>query len=189
VLRADEAARKAGITPGKSITQVNGKAVGTVAALRAALALAAGPAAQLVQEGRQITVPVVSKGLQLPLAATSISYVRALAELRLRALGAQGDEAALLKLNLAQALLHFRKTEGALEILREIRFQATEGIGQGTLAYITGVCLSRLGTVYIPDSIQAFQQALKFPGATLGTPDGPRVEPLAKAALLDLQPQ
>lgn len=189
VLRTDEASRKAGLVPFKPITQVNGKAVTTVAGLRAALALATGPTATVVQEGRQVALPCGVKGLQLPLAASSISYVRALAELRLKALGSQGDEAALVKLNLAQVLLHFRKTEAAMEILRETRFQGSEGIGQGTLAYITGVCLSRLGTVYIPDTIQAFQQALKSPGATVGTPDGPRVEPLAKAALLDLQPQ
>lgn len=189
VLKTDEACRKAGVATGRPVTQVNGKSVSSVAALRTALAQAAGAQATLTQDGRTLQVPLVQKGRQLPLAAASLSYVRALAELRLRVLGAQGDEAALLRLNLAQALLHFRKTERALEVLREARFQATDGIGQGTLAYVTGLCLSRLGSVYLPESIQAFQQALKYPGATLGGPDGPRIEPLAKAALFDLQPQ
>lgn len=189
VMQANETLRKAGLELRKPLDQVQGRPCATVAELRTLLAGLQAPTVTAVQEGRTLTLPLSPRGLLLPLAAPGLSYVRTLAELRLRALGAQGEEAGLLRLNLAQTLLHFRQPERALEMLRETRLQATGGVGQGTLAYLTGLCLSRLGSVYIPEAIQSFQQALRFPAATLGGPDGPRVEPLARAALHDLQPQ
>lgn len=186
VLRADEAARKAGLIAGRPITHVNGRATPTVAALR--LALPQTPMVQVTQQGQTLTLPVLRQALELPLDAPSLSYPRAIAELRLAIQGAEGDVGGYLRLNLGRAYLHYGKPDRALEILREATLSTTTGVSRGTLDYLMGLCLTRLGSVYIPDAIQAFNQALKYPGATLMGPDGPRVEPLAKAALQDLQP-
>jgi hypothetical protein len=75
-----------------------------------------------------------------------------------------------------------------MEVLRDARVLGTQGVSQGTLDYYTGVCLLRLGNVYVPEAIQAFNQALKYPQATLFGPEGPLVTPLAKQALEDLKP-
>ncbi|MDE3245932.1 MAG: hypothetical protein KGN80_07580, partial [Acidobacteriota bacterium] len=116
-----------------------------------------------------------------------------LAELRLRAIAAKGDELAFLKLNQAIALMHFRRYDKALELLREAKVSGAGrapsllGLGQGTVDYYTGICLSKLGTVYIPEAIQAFNRAQNFPKSTLFGPDGPLVPPLAKQAAEDLK--
>lgn len=188
VLRADEAATRAGIQAGKAILKVNGKAVEGVLAFRSALAEAAGDKATLLQGENPVQVPVLQQALEIPLNASDLCYPFVLAELRLRYLGAKGDEAGLLRLNQALALMHFRLYDRAMEVLRDARVLGTQGVSQGTLDYYTGVCLLRLGNVYVPEAIQAFNQALKYPQATLFGPEGPLVTPLAKQALEDLKP-
>jgi hypothetical protein len=188
VLRADEAATRAGIKTSKAITQVNGKPVSDVQAFRKALAEAGGERVTLSQGEAPIPLVISQQALEIPLNASNLCYPFVLAELRLRYLGAKGDEAGLLRLNQALALMHFRHFDRALEILRDARVLGTHGVSQGTLDYYTGVCLLRLGNVYVPEAIQAFNQALKSSQATLFGPEGPLVAPLAKQALEDLKP-
>jgi len=126
--------------------------------------------------------------LELPVNARSLCYPVVLADLRLRYQGAQGDEAALLRLHQALALMHFREYDKALEVLRDARMTAVQGVSQGTLDYYTGVCLLRMGNVYLSEALQSFNQALKYPLATLFGPDGPLLAPLARQAIQDLQP-
>jgi len=45
-----------------------------------------------------------------------------------------------------------------------------------------------MGNVYLSEAVQAFNQALKYPLATLFGPEGPLLAPLARQALQDLQP-
>jgi hypothetical protein len=135
-----------------------------------------------------VVVPVSAQALELPVNASNLCYPFMLADLQLRYLGAKGDEAGLLRLNQALALMHFRKYDRAMEILRDAKVTLTQGVSQGTIDYYTGICLLRLGNVDTSEAIQAFNQALKYPLATVFGPEGPLVSTLAKQALEDLNP-
>jgi len=86
------------------------------------------------------------------------------------------------------ALMHFRQYDRAMEVLRDAKVSQVQGVSQGTIDYYTGICLLRLGNVYTSEAIQAFNQALKYPQATIFGPEGPLVSILAKQALEDLNP-
>lgn len=189
LLQADEAALKAGLKPGRAILQVNGKAVADTAALQAAVREAA-PAgkAQVAQAEGSFSVPVGIWGREVPVLSEGLSYPFLMVDLRLRAQGATGEELGLLRLNQALVFLHYRQYERALEMLRDAKLTASAGVGAGTLDYYTGLCLQRLGGSYTTEALQAYQQALKQPQATLFGPDGPLVAPLAKQAIEELKP-
>lgn len=186
VLAASEAALKAGIQVGKPILLAEGKPVSSLSALRQLVAAAKGPLA-IGQDGVAVSLPVQSEALEIPLGSPDLSYPALLARLRLAYAGATGDEANLLKLNMALALMQFRKYDKAIELLRDARLSTVRGISQGTLDYHTGVCFLHLGSAYQSEAGQAFRQALKYPQSTLLGPDGPLVAPLAKQALEDLK--
>ena len=188
VLQADAAALKAGIKPNKPILQVNGAAVATVQDFRRALQAATGGKATVGQGEAPITLAVTQQPLELPVNATDLCYPFLLSDLRLRYLGASGDEAGLLRMHQALALMHFREYDKALEVLRDARVTSVQGVSQGTLDFYTGVCLLRMGNVYLSEAQQAFTQSLKYPQATLFGPDGPLLAPLARQALEDLKP-
>lgn len=186
VLAASEAAQKAGIQTGKPLTEVNGQPVSSVQG--ALQALEPAKEATTVKQGEQVfTLPTLTEFLEVPLGRPELCYPAILANLRLQYLGAKGEEANLLKLNIGLTLMHFRKYDKAIEVLRDAHFGATQGISQGTLDYHIGRCFLRLGPAYQTEAIQAFNQALKYPQATLLSLDGPQVAPLAKQALEDLK--
>ena len=193
VLAASEAAQKAGIQPGKALTQVNGKPLATTQDLRQVLRQAAEGApgvpgtATLSQGGAPLTLPILTEALEIPLSAGDLCYPAILAQLRLQYAGAKGDEANLIRLNLALGHIHFRQFDKAIDLLRDARLSTVSGVSQGTLDYHTGVCFLRLGTAYQTEAAQAFRQAMKYPQATLLGPDGPLVAPLARQALEDLK--
>ena len=193
VLAASEAAQKAGIQPGKALTQVNGKPLATTQDLRQVLRQAAEGApgvpgtATLSQGGAPLTLPILTEALEIPLSAGDLCYPAILAQLRLQYAGAKGDEANLIRLNLALGHIHFRQFDKAIDLLRDARLSTVSGVSQGTLDYHTGVCFLRLGSAYQTEAAQAFRQALKYPQATLLGPDGPLVAPLARQALEDLK--
>ena len=186
VLSVDAAAAKAGLVAGKPLTAVNGKPVASVAAFRQVLAEAKGPL-NLAQGGAPLSLAPTREALEIPVASSQYAYPAVLAQLRLQLQGARGEEAAHLRLNLALALMHFRKYDRALELLRDTRLAATRGVSQGTLDYYTGLCFLRLGGLYLSEAGQALRAAAKAREATLFGPEGPLVAPLAKAALDDLK--
>lgn len=192
VIQAGDAL-KAGVQLLKPITQAGGNPVGTALAFRKALFEAKGDSLPINQSGLSVSLPISREPLEIPLYAADLCYPYVLAELRLRAIAAKGDESAFLKLNQAIALMHFRRYDKALELLREAKVSqagrpaSALGLGQGTVDYYTGICLSKLGSVYIPEAIQAFGQAQNSPNSTLFGPDGPLVAPLAKQASEDLK--
>lgn len=188
VLQADDAATRAGLKINKAITQVNGKSVTSVAAFRKALAETTGGRLLASQGETPVQLAVTQQSLEIPLNASNLCYPSILAELRLHYPGAKGDEAGLLRLNQALALMHFRLFDRAMEVLSDARMMATQGVCQGTLDFYTGACLLRLGNVYVPEATKRFNQALKYPQATLFGPDGPLVAPLARQALDELKP-
>lgn len=175
----------------KPITLAGGKAVATALAFRQALMEAKGDSLAVTQAGVSLNLPIRHEPLELALQAGNLSYAFVLAELRLRGLAAKGDEAAFLKLNQAIGLMHFRRFDKALELLRDLKLSESRssglGLGQGTVDYYEGVCLSHLGSVYIPEAIQAYLRAQKSLSSTLFGPDGPMVAPLAKQAAEDLK--
>lgn len=192
VINAGETA-KAGVQVLKPITQVDGKPVSTALDLRKRVLETKGDTLSANQSGLNALLPIYREPLEIPLYAANFCYPFVLAELRLRTLAAKGDELAFLKLNQAIALMHFRRYDKALELLREAkvigagRSTTMLGLGQGTVEYYIGICLSKLGTVYIPEALQAFGKAQGFPNSTLFGPDGPLVAPLAKQAAEDLK--
>jgi hypothetical protein len=190
VLQADAAALKAGVKLNLPILQVNGKPVTTVAEVRKAMAEASSGTGKLTvnQGGADLTLAVAPQPVELPVNSAGLCYPFVLSDLRLRYLGAQGDEAGLLRLQQALALIHFREYDKALEVLRDARTTSVQGVSQGTLDYYTGVCLLHMGDSFVPETVQAFNQALKYPQATLFGPGGPLVAPLARQSLKDLNP-
>ncbi len=187
VLSADPLAQKAGVQAGRGLTALNGKPVAGVLAFRQALAEIKGDKTTLAQGATPIPVTLGREALEIPLTSPRFAYPYLISHLRLQLLGARGEEAAHLKLNLALALMHFRRFDKALELLRDTRLASTRGVSQGTLDYYTGVCFLKLGGVYASEAAQAFRAALKAKDATLFGPDGPLVAPLAKAALDELK--
>ncbi|HET8901526.1 MAG TPA: hypothetical protein VFM84_06270 [Holophagaceae bacterium] len=185
VLSVDAAAKAAGVQPLRALTAVDGQALRTVAEFRAHLAQAKGTL-QVAQGGAPMTLAVKPQPLEIPINSDRYNYPAVLAALRLRALGAKGDEAGLTRLNLALALMHFRRYDQALEQLKAARLSGDRGIGQGTLAYDEGLCYRALGPQYAGEARKAFQSASQYPAATLLGPDGPLVAPLAQQALDDL---
>jgi len=188
LLQADVAAQKAGMKPYKAIAALNGKPVASVQAFRKLLREAQGDHITLTQGDANITLPLTSQAVELPVNASNLCYPFMLADLRLRYLGAKGDEAGMIRLNQALALMHFRQYDRAMEVLRDAKVSQVQGVSQGTIDYYTGICLLRLGNVYTSEAIQAFNQALKYPQATIFGPGGPLVSILAKQALEDLNP-
>lgn len=189
VLAADPEAQAAGVELRKPILEAGGQPVATVADFQELLEKA-GDGIEVRQDagGPVKTLPLRTATLEIPVNAADLCYPLVLADLRLRLLGAAGDEAGRLRLQQALALMHFRRFDKAMDVLREARSGAARGVSQGTYDYYAGLCLQRLGHVYAPEAAQAFRQALQFPHATLFGPDGPRVAPLAQRALDDLNP-
>ena len=134
-----------------------------------------------------VILPVQQEALEVPLGSSDYCYPAVLAHLRLLYAGAKGDEANLIKLNQALVLMHIRKFDKAIELLRDARLSTVRGVSQGTIDYHTGLCFIRLGPTYQSEAGQAFRQALKYPQSTLLGPDGPLVAPLARQALEDLK--
>jgi hypothetical protein len=188
VVQEDAVALKAGVKLSKAITTVNGKPVPSVQAFRKILKEFKGDKLTVTQGDSSTTLALSTQPVELPINASNLCYPFVLADLRLRYLGAKGDDAALLRLDQALALMHFRQYDKALEVLRDARMSTVQGVCQGTLDYYTGICLLRLGNVYLSEAAQAFNQALKYPQATLFGPEGPMVSILAKQALEDLKP-
>jgi len=186
VLAASEAAQKAGLQAGRPILQVQGKAVPTTWTPVRGVDADQGPLT-VAQEGTSASLPLEMEAYEIPLGSPDLSYPALLAQLRLQYAGARGDEANLIKLNLALALMQLRKYDKAIELLRDARLSTTRGVSQGTLDYYTGLCFLHLGTTYQSEAGQAFRQSLKYPQSTLLGPDGPLVAPLARQALEDLK--
>jgi hypothetical protein len=186
VLAASESAMKAGLKVSRPILQVQGKPILSVQELRNSLE-SSKESVSIVQDGGTTTLPIQTESLEIPLGSKGLCYPAVLAHLRLQYAGAKGDQANLIKLNMALVLMQFRKYDKAIELLRDARLSAIRGVSQGTIDYQTGLCFLHLGTTYQTEAMQAFGQALKYPQATLLGPEGPLVAPLAKQALEDLK--
>jgi len=186
LLAASDSALKAGLQLGKPIRQAQGGTVATAQDLQK-LVEAAKDSVTLSQDGPAATLPIQLDALEVPLGSPDLSYPAVLAHLRLLYGGVKGDEANLIKLNIALVLMQLRRYDRAIELLRDARLSTVQGVSQGTIDYYTGVCFLHMGTAYQSEAGQAFRQALKYPQSTLLGPDGPLVAPLVRQALEDLK--
>jgi hypothetical protein len=186
VLAASEAAVKAGLRVGRPLLKVQGKSISTVQGLQDLVGVTKEPLSVL-QEGGTTILPVQMAALEIPLGSSGLCYPAVLARLRLQYVGAKGDKANLIKLNIALVLMQFREFDKAVEWMRDARLSATRGVCQGTIDYHLGRCFLQLGPNYQSEAVQAFRQALKYPQATLLGPEGPLVDSLARQALEDLK--
>jgi len=186
VLAASEPALKAGVLVGKPILQVQGQPQTTVEGLRRLLQTAKGPIV-LAQEGSSASLTLQNEALELALGSPDLCYPALLAHLRIQYAGAKGDEANLIKLNQALILMHFRRYDKAIELLRDARLTTVRGVSQGTIDYHTGRCFLLMGPPFHSEAGQAFRQALKYPLSTLLDPEGPLVAPLARQSLEELK--
>jgi tetratricopeptide (TPR) repeat protein len=182
IVRVSGPSADAGLVRGDMIIGMSGRAVGSVAGFRAALADAdssvtldvVGPTG----ETRQVTVAPVLTPDVLPLRDRSLLYNRALLELQERTQTASSPaERAAAHLNLAVVLLRVGSFDEALQSLGQARLEDGPGVSSGTVAYLRGLALEGLGQT--ADAQAAFAEAAGAPEARLGL-DGPLVAPLAR---------
>lgn len=188
VLQAGETATRAGLVIHQAITRVDGRVVANTADFQKALQNSQKPEVALHQGEKSLTLKKSFEPILIPKNAGWLSYPSVITELRLRLQGCSPDERGALLLNQAVALMNFERFDKAMECLREARISSPQGISQGTVDYLKGTCLLRLGSTYRSDAIQAFQSALSAKQATLWAPDGPLICILAQEALKEIKP-
>ena len=184
-VEADGPAAVAAIKPGDIIDGIDGHAIESVKDLEAQLAgRAAGRVTLSVKSGtaaaREVPVtirrvPVLQTGSDRFLPANAVVAV-----LRSR-LAASTDpaEQAVLRLNLAAALLQAGAPADARTLLEQVNLPAGPGVSKGTVQYLIGEAALALGDKAA--AAQAFESARQAGGRLAD--DGPAVEALAGRAL------
>jgi hypothetical protein len=182
---ADGPAAGGGIKPGDIVESVDGHAIESVKDLEAQLAgHTAGPITLSVKTGaaaaREVAVPirrapVLQTGSDRFLPANAVVAV-----LRSR-LSAATDpaEQAILRLNLAAALLQAGAPADARTLLEQVSLPPGRGVSKGTVQYLIGEAALALGDKAA--AAQAFEAARQAGGRLAD--DGPAVESLAARAL------
>jgi hypothetical protein len=182
---ADGPAANVGIKAGDVIDSVDGHAIESVKDLEAQLAAqAAGRVNVNVKTGtaaaRQVAVtikplPVLQTGSDRFLPANAVVAV-----LRSRLSAAtEAAEQAVLRLNLAAALLQAGAPADARTLLEQVNLPAGPGVSKGTVQYLMGEAALALGDKVA--AAQAFETARQAGGRLAD--DGPAVESLAARAL------
>ncbi|MFQ5767744.1 MAG: PEGA domain-containing protein [Acidobacteriota bacterium] len=107
-------------------------------------------------------------------------YLADLAAARAAGGGRSGSE--IISLAIGLAYLMAGEPEKALRLeLDRVHLPDRPGVGPGTVAYLRGLCLERLGRSREVEMTSAFARAAEAKGATLWRDDGPFVAPLAAA--------
>lgn len=188
-LDADGPAARAGVQVGDVVQGVAGspitKALELLESVRSSapgasldLTLSRGGAAQ------QVTVPVGTTPIEIPMNEEGFLYNKAIVDLRHRMVVEPAD-ANLAGLNVALCHMQLGDYETALkEYLPRVTLPDGPGISQGTVLYYTALAYLRLGER--AEAARFFQQALGHDGATLQSNDGPRVAPLAQRRLREI---
>jgi tetratricopeptide (TPR) repeat protein len=184
-------AEKAGFARGHVVTAVAGRKITKTEELLSALA-AAGTAKPL-----SLTVNAAGgpKTVDLPLeeAAREVSISAGVLankvsmDLRQTIEGYPGSpNAALARLNLGLIALSQHDYSGAHDAFVKAKNELplAAGLSRGTASFYAGVALEHLG--YAKEAIDEYTQASQDAGATLLSPDGPRVQDIAKRRLAAL---
>ena len=182
---ADGPAAGAGIKPGDIVDSIDGQAIESVQDLEARLASQTAARVNLsVKTGTTAARPVAVTIRRVPVLQTgSDRFLPAngvVAVLRSR-LSAATDpaEQAVLRLNLAAALLQAGAPADARTLLEQVSLPAGSGVSKGTVQYLTGEAALALGDK--AGAAQAFESARQAGGRLAD--DGPAVESLASRAL------
>jgi tetratricopeptide (TPR) repeat protein len=188
VVRAAGAGAKAGLTSGDVVVSAGGTPIASVAELRARIAAVRGAALDLPLDVRNASGQVRKAAAQvaivpdtIPMRDPSLSYNRALLELRDQVEGTTAPTAAAaVRLNLAITHMRLGNWEDALAALESTKLPDGPGVSAGTVAYLTGLTLDALGRS--ADALAAYKRAAASPDARLSY-EGPLVAPLAQQKL------
>jgi len=180
-------AEKAGIRPGEVVYAAEGKAVKRTADLLANLeGKKAGEKLSLHVRGasgtRSVDLELGETPQEIPLNDPTLLYNKIMMDLRQKAVGYPGTEAAAFaQLNLALCAMHFGDYAAAHDYLMQAKaiLPQRPGLSQGTALYYLGLSLENLGTEYRREAAEAYRAAAAFKDATLFNNDGPAVAPLA----------
>ena len=186
--RARCAGAKAGHAVGDVIVNAGGRAIASVADLRARIATVAPPALDLPLEvrgpggaSRKASATLAMIADTIPMRDSGIVYNRALLDLQ-EAAGRPGTPAATAAAKLNLAIVHMRLAnwDDAQAVLKDVQLPDGPGVSAGTVAYLSGLCAEATGRS--ADAQAAFAKAAASTLARLWN-DGPLVAPLAQAKL------
>lgn len=188
VYHANPEAIQAGLVIHQAITRMEGRVIENTEDFYKVLKSHSKDTLSLQQGNTTIILDMRKKPLMIPQQAPWLCYPALLSWLRIEAQGAEGEEKATLLLNQAITLMHLQRFDRALECLRQSAFEDQPGVSQGTVEYLKGLCLMRLGASYRPRALQAFEKAMTLKKATLMGPCGPSIHLLAQEALKEIKP-
>ena len=177
------AAARAGLAPGDRIAKAAGNDVHSADQFEQALADHVPSAAlSLTVTGRagssrQLDVDVMTTPRVLSAMDRTLLFNVLAVRLRGQLAAAEPSDAAVVRLNLAVALLRIGDYQGALDELRKVDLPPGVGISKGTQQYLLGLAYEGLGDM---SSAREAWQAAVAAGGTL-TEDGPLVSELVSA--------
>jgi hypothetical protein len=184
-------AAQANIQPGDVIIGADGQAVGNAVTLVTLLDERTGAASiplQIRSRAGTVAPATVNMALTPRLIGTtdrSLMVNRLLVHFRSRLLASPAaSEEAVLRLNLAAALVRVEAWSEAREELLRVQLPDGPGVSGGTVQYLLGLCAERLGN--LGEAAIAYRAAAASDG--LLTEDGPAVRDLAEARLSALRP-
>ncbi len=173
------------IAAGEVVFEADGQPVATASELRRAVERAekAGKVVLTVRAGaaepRRVEVPIAREPRLVTVADQLQRASKAIVELRTRLVGASGDEASVVRLNLAGALMQAGSWAEARAELGQVTLPEGAGVAAGTVQYLLGLCAEGLGQT--AEARRHFEAA-QASSAWL-TEDGPPVAELAARRL------
>jgi tetratricopeptide (TPR) repeat protein len=185
-------AEKAAFARGHVITAAGGRPVTRTGELLAAIA-AAGPTKQISITAnaaggpKTVELPLVDAPREVNVADSGVLANKLCMDLRQTIEGYPGSEgAAFARLNLGLILLALHDYSGAHDAFVKAKNElpTAPGLSRGTAAFYAGVALEHLG--YSKEALDEYTQASQDPGATILSPDGPRVPDIAKRRIAAL---
>lgn len=134
---------------------------------------------------REVRVEAGRTPMEIPMKQEGMLYNKAIVDMKHRMVVDPSNEP-LARLNLALCHMALGDYETALkEHLPNINFgDRIRGISQGTVYYYQGIAYMKLEEM--SEAARMFNQAMAFEEATLESDDGPRVAPLAKRRLREI---
>lgn len=185
-------ADKAAFAKGHIITAAGGRTVTKTEELLAAIA-ASGPTkrisitANAAGGPKTVDLQLADAPREISIAEGGVLANKICMDLRQTIEGYPGSEnAAFARLNLGLIFLALHDYTGAHDAFVKAKNElpTTAGLSRGTAAFYAGVALEHLG--YSKEAVDEYTQASQDPGATILSPDGPKVQDIAKRRLAAL---
>jgi hypothetical protein len=185
-------ADKAGFVKGHVVTTVGGRKVTRTDEIVAAIAAStAGKSLSVTVNAaagpKTVDLPLVDAPREISLQSVGAPANKISMDLRQTIEGYPGSEnAAYARLNLGLIALTLHDYSGAHDsfIKAKNELPASPGLSRGTAAFYAGVALEHLG--YSKEALDEYTQASQDEGATLRSPDGPRVQDIARRRIAAL---